>query len=477
MNFLKSTWSWVGSGFSASEATAEEIQAPETKPEDGSVGSTLWQIIGSKLGGDVLRIGVSLPSWMYEPLSMLQRQAEMIEYGDVLSTAAKCTDPYERMAYVIGFAVSGYSATQRYRPNFNPMLGETFEFHDARHNTRFFAEQVSHHPPVSALHVQGDNWNFTQNSTPTTRFLGNAIDVQTNGNSHVYFTALNEHIQYSNPCTRCNSIIIGSRWIEHFGELSFKNLTNGITCVVTFRKAGLFQGPQYQIEGFIMDKAGKKIVRLEGRWDQYLTAEWLEDSELLKKGDKRNLWRVAPDNFIEGHQYGFSKFTALLNEFGEDAESFLPLTDSRRRLDRYYLEKGDTDAATRWKRAMEDRQRGDRKTRKDEWKPVWFEKKPIPDHVIQDSEGNLVPMEMWQYTGDYWEQRDKKRQLIREGLDAGQYTNAPLVCGQACDFTSYEPSSNSTTTTETTLTDTDSDDTEANSNSNSPGIPNGDAAK
>jgi len=68
-------------------------------------------------------------------------------------------------------------------------------------------------------------------------------------------------------------------------------------------------------------------------------------------------------------------------------------------------------------------------------------------------------MELWSYSGEYWEQREKKLQLVRAGLDGGELLHPSAVTGQACDFTSYEPKPKSTSNTGSTenLTDTDSD--------------------
>jgi len=206
--------------------------------------------------------GISLPSWLYEPLTILQRSAEMIEYSSVLCQAANSEDPVERLAFIAGFAVSGYSATQRYQPNFNPILGETFEFVDQRNNTRFLAEQVSHHPPISAVHAINDNWIFWQNSSPLTKFLGNSIDLDTQGRTHVIFPKRNEHYFYTNPsCTRIHNIIIGTMWIEHFGLLNISNADGSLQCTVNFKKSGIFQGCQYKVEGFICDRHGKKTCK------------------------------------------------------------------------------------------------------------------------------------------------------------------------------------------------------------------------
>jgi hypothetical protein len=45
---------------------------------------------------------------------------------------------------------------------FNPVLGETFEMKSK--NYRLLAEQVSHHPPISALHADGKTYELWMNS-------------------------------------------------------------------------------------------------------------------------------------------------------------------------------------------------------------------------------------------------------------------------------------------------------------------------
>lgn len=43
-----------------------------------------------------------------EPLTLLQRAAEELEYFDLLNQAAATSDPVERMQFVAAFAVSRY---------------------------------------------------------------------------------------------------------------------------------------------------------------------------------------------------------------------------------------------------------------------------------------------------------------------------------------------------------------------------------
>ncbi|CAJ0562096.1 unnamed protein product, partial [Mesorhabditis spiculigera] len=63
-----------------------------------------------------------------EPLSMLQRVTEDLEYAHLLDTAASAMNPSLQMCHVAAFAVSSYATTgSRTTKPFNPMLGETYE--------------------------------------------------------------------------------------------------------------------------------------------------------------------------------------------------------------------------------------------------------------------------------------------------------------------------------------------------------------
>lgn len=79
-----------------------------------------------------------------EPISMLQRLSEDLEYHELLDKAAKCHSSLEQMCYVAAFSVSSYSTTvHRTGKPFNPLLGETFELDRRRESGyRSLCEQV-----------------------------------------------------------------------------------------------------------------------------------------------------------------------------------------------------------------------------------------------------------------------------------------------------------------------------------------------
>jgi len=192
------------------------------------------------------------------------------------------------------------------------------------------------------------------------------------------------------------------------------------------------------LEIFITEK-GKKIVKIEGRWDRYLEVTWLENTEKVTKGTTKRLWEIPEKS--DPPKNGLPPFSASLNEFDDRLAEILLPTDSRRRLDRLFLEKGDYDTATHWKKVMEERQRLERKKRTNEWTPLWF--KQIDDETHETKR-------MWVYSGDYWEQRQKKVTLLEAGAkqEASELLFPEKVVGLACNFMAYNTPSKTSTDTE-----------------------------
>ena len=50
--------------------------------------------------------------------------------------------------------------------------GETYECIREDKGFRYIAEQVSHHPPVTACHAIGKNWTWSQDFRVKTKFWG-----------------------------------------------------------------------------------------------------------------------------------------------------------------------------------------------------------------------------------------------------------------------------------------------------------------
>lgn len=82
-----------------------------------------------------------------------------MEYQDLLKQADMQTDPVKRILLVAAFGIAQYKCTEnRLSKPFNPILGETFEL--IGKDYKYFAEQVSHHPPVSACIAESASYKY-----------------------------------------------------------------------------------------------------------------------------------------------------------------------------------------------------------------------------------------------------------------------------------------------------------------------------
>lgn len=336
---------------------------------------------------------------------MLQKVAEMMNNEKIIKLAAEQTDPLLRMCYLAAFNIAMYGQTMnRISKPFNPILGETFEM--TGDDWKLLAEQVSHHPPISALHLSSSNYEIQMNTAMTTHFWGKSLEFKPKGVVHYRFHDNDDHYIVERPNSACRNIIFGTMYIDHFGRMAIKNVRTGDECILEFHKAskGFFGSAKNVglVEGTVKDADGAIHYHLRGKWNE--TVSMSPSTGKNSQFDEKNatlLWQAEtpPDNWER--IYHFSLFTLQLNKLSNEMKQTLPLTDSRRRTDQRALENGDLTLANSEKHRLEERQRAVRKYREQnniEWTPSYFEK-------YIDSETGL---EEYRYINDYWE--DKAQQ-------------------------------------------------------------------
>eukprot|EP01099_Mayorella_cantabrigiensis_P001636 TRINITY_DN1733_c0_g1_i1.p1 TRINITY_DN1733_c0_g1~~TRINITY_DN1733_c0_g1_i1.p1 ORF type:complete len:525 (-),score=112.63 TRINITY_DN1733_c0_g1_i1:318-1799(-) len=380
----------------------------------------LWSLLSESLGMDVTNI--TMPVWLFEPTTFLSRMAEVNEFSDLLIKGSNCPNSLDRILYVAIFAGTAFCHTERYGKPFNSVLGETFEF-TLKNGTRGILEQVSHHPPVGAMHVEHKQFKIWQDSSPKTKLLGNSIDLFTNARTHISFPNTDDHFYYTTPKTRAHNIIIGRTWVDHYGDLTLTNIKTGESCVLNFIKCGWLGKGRYEIEGVVYDAEGNTKISIWGKWNEALYAKWLFDGGDKPKDKEVCLWK-KPSNYSSG-KWKISNFGQKLVALDSDLEKVLPSTDSRLRPDRRELEADRQDKASKYKSLIEERQRADRRQREQsgvEWVPRNFQK-------TEDHEGNS----MWTYFGKYWEEREQRAKQISEGQELKHSLGDEDL---ACDFRS-----------------------------------------
>mmetsp|Transcript_3355 Transcript_3355/g.5603 ORF Transcript_3355/g.5603 Transcript_3355/m.5603 type:complete len:110 (+) Transcript_3355:188-517(+) len=105
---------------------------------------------------------------------------QSFEYCDIIEKACELKGPENkalRLAYIGAFqATSLTNIEKNANKPFNPLLGETFEFENEQFE--FLAEQVLHHPPVTASICRGKRANFKgyTNSKTVTKFTAKSME-------------------------------------------------------------------------------------------------------------------------------------------------------------------------------------------------------------------------------------------------------------------------------------------------------------
>lgn len=115
--------------------------------KDPNIKLGIWAIIKDNIGKDMTKIAV--PVFFNDPLNLLQKGCQSMEYTCILDEANKIKDQNKRFAWVAAWTTTFLTGVERgFGKPFNPLLGETYEYEND--NIKFIAEQVSHHPPISA---------------------------------------------------------------------------------------------------------------------------------------------------------------------------------------------------------------------------------------------------------------------------------------------------------------------------------------
>ncbi|XP_071758818.1 oxysterol-binding protein-related protein 6 isoform X7 [Centroberyx gerrardi] len=375
---------FAGSAF----RNGRRICLPAPSPDTSNI--NLWNILRNNIGKDLSK--VSMPVELNEPLNTLQHMCEELEYSELLDKAAETEDPFERMVIVAAFAVSGYSSTY-YRAGskpFNPLLGETYECIREDKGLCFFAEQVSHHPPISACHCESKNFTFWQEVRWKNKFWGKSMEILPIGTVNVMLPRFGDHYEWNKVTTCVHNILSGRRWIEHYGEITIRNTkSSACLCKLTFVKGNYWSSNVNEVQGFVMDQEGKVIHRLFGKWHEGLYCGVPPSAKCV--------WRPGSMPTDYELYYGFTRFAIELNELCPELKDALPHTDARFRPDQRHLEEGNVELASSEKQRIEDLQRTRRK---------WNEENNVKHQArFFKKVVDANQRERWVSNNTYWELR------------------------------------------------------------------------
>jgi hypothetical protein len=321
-----------------------------------SHGSAIRQIISQfRVGMDLTSI--ACPAFILKPISLLEMNADNMTPLDCLCAASKRSDPKQRMLDITKWLLAGCAIIPQHNLDhakpFNPILGERFQCSwengelFLKSHTEYKAEQVSHHPPISAAYMHNEQSNFkvTCVSQPKITFHGNWVEMKLMGSNKLTLTNLDEEYDITLPPVNVCGLILGKCKIEYGKQLLVK-------CKKTRTEVAIDMKSKNEIKGD-MTIDGQKVYHFHGHFHGRIHAKLLETGE--------------ESTILDWHKtYKPKKQTSRVTDCDE--------MDSRRvwhSVTKAIVE-GDLNTCTMIKNTIEEEQRAIRK--QTTYEPVWFRK-------------------------------------------------------------------------------------------------------
>lgn len=264
-------------------------------------GSVVTHLLSQvKIGMDLTR--VVLPTFILERRSLLEMYSDYFAHPDYFLKIADFKDARDRMVQVVRWYMSAYHAGRKSsvaKKPYNPILGEVFYCHwnvpglphgndphvqDGpvpwcdRNQLTFIAEQVSHHPPISAFYAEHYNKkiSFCAHVWTKSKFLGLSVGVHNIGQGCVSVIEYDEEYIVTFPNGYGRSILTVP-WIELGGPVTISCAKTGFTATVEFHTKPFYGGKKHRISGEVYQPGDKKsFLSITGEWNGSMHAKWAD---------------------------------------------------------------------------------------------------------------------------------------------------------------------------------------------------------
>ena len=206
---------------------------------------------------------LQMPPRFLSPESALEKNRGIVEHVKFLLDAPSAVGPEaekERMLAVVRWCLSTLTEETFGLKPYNPILGEvyrgTVQVGDAG-PTVMLAEQVSHHPPISASYVRNEakDVTVTGHMEAAPRFWGNSVEVEFAGPRVIRFGKVGETYTMNTPNLCFRGIFgVGRQFVEWCGAVTIRCEETGMTAKLNFEQMGMFglRGEPNSVSGEVL---------------------------------------------------------------------------------------------------------------------------------------------------------------------------------------------------------------------------------
>ena len=90
------------------------------------------------------------------------------------------------------------------------------------HSHMHTSTQVSHHPPMFAMHAEHKEWTLWQEYTVASKFRGKYLVCYPIGSCHLMFHRSKSHYTWCKVATTIHNIIVGKLWVDQVRREEFR---------------------------------------------------------------------------------------------------------------------------------------------------------------------------------------------------------------------------------------------------------------
>lgn len=318
-------------------------------------------------------MGISMPVYIFGKKSLLQQLALMMSYTPIFLEKAFLNTGLERFKYVVTCMASVMHLATTQKKPFNPIIGETYQGIIGK--ASYYAEQVSHHPPISSFQIYGENFKMNGFYEFTANTSANSVKARQIGLTLISIDGVDYYVTF--PYVYISGTIIGKRYYHWQGVLTVVSPSEHLYCEIVLNPdkkgaiSGLFSKPTTPADFFVghiwrvkdshpaMTESGRKALQDSAKKSYENLTDEIE-GELSKI---EGYWTLFID--IDNKRYwSFDEYRPYLVK---DTPNPLP-SDSRFRPDLKAWIEDNQEEAQAQKDILENLQRRDNKLRHDKHK-------------------------------------------------------------------------------------------------------------
>merc|ERR550532_2036054 len=261
-------------------------------------GSVITHLLSQvRIGMDLTKI--VLPTFILERRSLLEMYADFFAHPDIFTEISEKESPEQRIIQVLKWYLSAFSASRKTtvaKKPYNPILGEIFRCWYPtpsgaptsssssplpiawcnETDLMFLAEQVSHHPPISAFYAEcpAKNISFIGHIYTKSAFLGMSVAVHNIGDGKISVLSVGEDYVLTFPSAYGRSILT-TPWVELGGSCKISCPQTGYNATIEFKTKPFFSNEQNKVIAEVFPPNIKKsILKVEGEWNGKMMAKY-----------------------------------------------------------------------------------------------------------------------------------------------------------------------------------------------------------